>query len=187
MLDPEVVFAGVGPQNAAQIPAAGKARVERERPVHQPDHRSDILAEISQHVGGVSQNARVVLRRLERPPSEIDALAAVWFRRFGPAVNDEPHVAVRRPGECWPIMPIDPDRLLEQSQGLEHPLSRYRIEDGKRTQVEIIGAEVGCRPRGRAAHLGRLQRRLDHPGNADRDPVLQLEDIFQRAVEAVRP
>jgi hypothetical protein len=45
MLDPEVVFTGVGPQNAAQIPAAGKARVARKRAVDQPDHRADILAE----------------------------------------------------------------------------------------------------------------------------------------------
>ena len=38
-----------------------------------------------------------------------------------------------------------------------------------------------------ATHLGRLQRRLDDAGNADRDPVLKFENIFQRAVEAVCP
>jgi hypothetical protein len=39
-----IVFAGKQPENAAQIPAAGKARVEHERPLGQLDHRSDILA-----------------------------------------------------------------------------------------------------------------------------------------------
>ena len=36
--------------------------------------------------GGVGEDARVVLRRLERLPSKIDGLAAVRLRRFGPAV-----------------------------------------------------------------------------------------------------
>ena len=76
-------------------------------------------------------------------------------------------------------MPIDRDRLLEQSQSFENPLFRYRKERRKRAQVEIVGGEVGRRPRGGAAHLGRLQCRLDDAGDADRDPVLQLEHVFQ--------
>ena len=31
------------------------------------------------------------------------------------------------------------------------------------------------------------QCRLDHPGDADRDPVLQFEYVLQRAVEAAGP
>ncbi len=84
-------------------------------------------------------------------------------------------------------MPIDRDRLFEQSQSLENPLFRYRIEGRKRAQIEIVGGEVGRRPRGGAAHLGGLQGRLDHPGNADSDLVLELEHVFERAVEAVGP
>ena len=76
-------------------------------------------------------------------------------------------------------MPIDPDRLLEQSQSLVKPLLCYRKEDRKRPQVEIVGAEVGRRPRSGAAHLGDLQCRFDNPGDAQRDPVLQLEYVFQ--------
>src|SRR5205823_2295015 len=139
------------------------------------------------HKGDVGEDARVVLPRLERLPSEIDALAAVCLRFFGPAVIDEPQVAERRPGESRPIMPIDRDCLLEQSQSLDHPLFRYWKEDRKRTQVEIVGAEVGRRPRGGAAHLGGLQGRLDHAGDAERYLVLKLEYIFHRAVEAVGP
>src|SRR5207248_234784 len=114
-------------------------------------------------------------------------LAAACLRVFGSAVNDGPEMAVRRPGERRPVMWIDRDRLFEQSQGHENSLFRYRKIARKPTQVEIVGSEVGGRPRGGALHLGGLQSRLDDPGDADSDLVLQLEYIFQRAVEAVGP
>src|SRR6266851_5024050 len=47
------------------------------------------------------------------------------------------------------VMPIDRDRLLEQPESRENPLFRYRIESRKRTQIEIVGGEVGRWPRGR--------------------------------------
>ena len=187
MLDREIVLTGKDPEKAAHKPAAGEARVERQRTVDQPDHGTDILAELRQHLGGVGEDARVVLRHLERLPSKIAGLAAICLRRFGPAVNDEPHVADRRPGKCRPVMRIDRDRLIEQSQSLENPLLRYWKEDRKRAQVEIVGGEIVGRPRGGAAHLGGLQCRLDDPGDADGDLVLKLEHVFQRAVEAVGP
>jgi len=45
MLDREIGLAGPEPEKAAYIPAAGEARVERQRSVDQPDHGADILAE----------------------------------------------------------------------------------------------------------------------------------------------
>src|SRR5207248_10073379 len=84
-------------------------------------------------------------------------------------------------------MPIDRDRLFEQSEGLENPLSCYWIEGRERAQVEIVRGEVGRRPRGGSAHLGGLQCRFDDSGNADGDFVLKLEHDFDRAVEAVGP
>src|SRR5216684_2099199 len=124
MLDREIGLAGKYPEKAACIPAASEARVERERTVDQPDHGTDVLAEKSQHEGGVGEDARVVLCHLERLPSKIGGLAAGYFRLFGPAVPDEPQVAHRRPQKCRPVMPIDRDRPLEQSQSLENPLFR---------------------------------------------------------------
>jgi len=38
-----------------------------------------------------------------------------------------------------------------------------------------------------AGRLGGLQCRLDDPGDADRDLVLQLEHLLKRAVEALSP
>src|SRR6516164_4926991 len=55
------------------------------------------------------------------------------------------------------------------------------------TQVEIVGSEVGRRATARPRGFGRLQRRLDDAGDARSDLVLKLEDIFQRAVEMIRP
>src|SRR5580700_4709860 len=98
MLDREIVLTGIYPEHAAQIPAAGVARIERQRAVDQPDHGADILAEIRQSIGGVGEDTRVVLRHLERLPSEIDGLAPGRLRLLGPAVNDKPQMAERRPG-----------------------------------------------------------------------------------------
>ena len=120
-------------------------------------------------------------------PSKIDTLPAICLRRFDPAVSDESQVADRRPGKRRPIMPIDRDRLLEQPQSLENSIFRYRKDGRERAQVEVVGSEVIRWPRGGSAHLGRLQCRLNHAGDADRDPVLELEDVLQRAVEAVGP
>src|SRR5260370_23257010 len=127
MLDREIGLAGPDPEKAAHIPAAGEARVERERTVDQPHHGADVLAELSQHESGVGEDARVVLCHLERLPSEIAGPAAGRLRLFGPAVSDEGHGADRRPGQRRPVAPIDRNRLLEQSQTLENPPFCYWI------------------------------------------------------------
>ena len=88
-------------------------------------------------------------------------------------------MAAHRQDKSGPVMTIDRDRLLKQTKRFDDPLLCYGKEGRKRTQVEIIGAEVGGRPCGRAADLGCLQCRLDYPRDAERDPVLQLEDLFQ--------
>src|SRR5215831_1193319 len=185
MRDREVGLTGMYPEKTADIPAAGEARVERERTVDQPDHGTDVLPELTQHESGVREDARVVLPRLERTPGKIYALAAGCLRRFGPTVSDEPQVADRCPGECRPVMRIDHDRLFEQAQSPENPLSCYRIKGGKRTQIEIIGAEIGRLPRCRSAHLGGLQCRFNNTGDAQRHLILKLKDVFEGAIEPV--
>src|SRR5215813_8640125 len=122
MLDREIVLTGPGPEAAAKMPAAGKARVECQRTVDQPDHGADVLAEIRQQGGGVGEDTRVVLPGLERLPSKIDALAAICLRLFGPVGSLEVQVAVRRPGQCGPATRIDRNRLFEQSQSRDNPI-----------------------------------------------------------------
>jgi hypothetical protein len=57
----------------------------------------------------------------------------------------------------------------------------------KRAQVDIIRGEIARGSFARSTDLGHLQSWLDDPSNADRNFVLKVKDIFQRAVEAVGP
>ncbi|RDJ93999.1 hypothetical protein B4Q13_17930 [Lacticaseibacillus rhamnosus] len=86
------------------------------------------------------QHSEPVQRDLERLARKIGGLATAGLGRFGPAVIDQPHMADRRPGERQPVMPIDSDRLLEQTERLENPLFRYRIEGGKRAQSPMVAS-----------------------------------------------
>src|SRR5438067_11710959 len=127
MFDRQIGLTGIYPHKAAPKPATGEARVERQRSVDEPDHCTNIFAELSQRESGIGEDARVVLRRFERLPGEIDALAAVRLWLFGPAVADEPQVADRRPRQCRPVARIDRDCLLNQFQSRNEPLFSYRI------------------------------------------------------------
>src|SRR5215469_2899358 len=178
MLDGEIVFTGECSKNTAEKPAAGVARIEYECAVHQSDHGADVLAELSEQVGSIGEHARVTRCHLERLPSKLDSLAAVLLRLLGPAVKHASQVTMRRPRKCRPVMPIDRDCPVEQSQSLEHTLFRDWVESSKRAQVEIISAEIGRGPHGGTADLGLFQCRLDDAGNADSNPVLKLEDFF---------
>ena len=75
--------ARVGPpsilRRPLQIPAAGKARVERQRTVDQPDHGADVLAEIASTKAALAGRPGR-LRRLERLPSKIAGPAADCLR-----------------------------------------------------------------------------------------------------------
>ena len=71
------------PQAAADVPSAGKARIEDQRAIDQSHHRADVLAEIRQRQRSVDENARIVARHLQRPPGEVSAFAAAsksWLR-----------------------------------------------------------------------------------------------------------
>ena len=115
MFDRKIELPSVYPDKAAPIPAASEARVERQRSIDQPDHRANILAELSQYQGGVDEDARIVLPHLERPPGKVGALAAIRVWLVGPAITDEPQVADRRPGQCRPVMRIVRDCLPDQA------------------------------------------------------------------------
>src|SRR5205807_5448433 len=141
MLDSEIVLTGNIPQNAAHIPAAGEARIQRQRPVDQSNHGADILTEMRQHERGVDENTGIILCRLDRLPGESASFAPTCLRRFGPSGSGDLTVAHRRPGKCRSVMRIDRDRLLEQTQRLDNPLFGYWVEDRKRTQIELVGGE----------------------------------------------
>jgi len=76
MLDREIGLAGPEPEVTAQIPAVGEARVERKRPVDQPNHGADVFAEQGQHEGSIGEDARIARSRFERVPDRIYGFAA---------------------------------------------------------------------------------------------------------------
>ena len=192
MLDREVRLTRQGSEKAANIPAAGEARVDCQRTVYQPDHGAKVLAEVSQHQGGVDEDGLVVLRRLERLPSETDGVATGCVRVFGPAVLDEPEMA-DRPGKRRTVMPIDGDRLIEQSQSLGNPVFGYRIEHCKRSEVEIVGAETefadlraawDALPEARQRELDGARRRAQHLPLAQPDRLCRFQRRHLQAIAA---
>src|SRR3984893_3226649 len=74
MLDREIRLAGPQPEKTADVPAAREARIEGEGAIDQCNHRIEVFAENSERHCGVGQNARVVPRRLDGPPSKVDSL-----------------------------------------------------------------------------------------------------------------
>jgi hypothetical protein len=84
------------------VPPTRKARIERERPVDQRDHGTDILAEESEPSGGIDDGARVVRGRSQRSPREIDTLATVRFRIFASSVKTQVAIADRGQASASP-------------------------------------------------------------------------------------
>src|SRR6516162_7858092 len=92
----------------------------------------------------------------------------------------------RRETESRAELRVTTNRLFEQRQRLSPPPLRGII-DRKGAQIEVVGAEIARRAAGRASGFYGLQRRLDDTGNGIGDLLLQVEHIFERAVEAIGP
>ena len=132
------------------------------------------------------QDARVVAGHLQSPPGEIRALCSIRCWIFAPAIRHEPVTTERGASERWSITRIASDRLLHQTQRLRG-LPCRRPDHCIGTQIEVIGCKIVGRTVGRTGSLSRLQCRLDDAGDADCDLVLELENVHERAVEALGP
>src|SRR5262249_41478018 len=75
--------------------------------------------------------------------------------------------------------------LLEELKRSMDALSVPGMAVRQSAQIELIGSEVGRWTVGRTCDFGCLHRGLDDAGDARRDLVLKVKDVFQRAVEAV--
>src|SRR6516162_273655 len=96
MVHRDVKLARPMSENAADVPPAGEAGVERQCTIDQCDHGADVLAEIRQRHGSIRKNTRIV----------------------APAVHAEAHAADRCPTEGRSVMRITPDCLLKQTERL---------------------------------------------------------------------
>ena len=86
VLDREIWLPGPQPEQAADVPTAREARVERQGTIDQRHRGTDVLAEIPEDERGIGEDAGVVTGHLQRPPREIDRFAAVRLRVFAPTV-----------------------------------------------------------------------------------------------------
>src|SRR5262249_35728716 len=96
------------------------------------------------------------------------------------------HVADRAPSEREPVARIALNCLLEKTERLRN-VRRRRENDRISAKVEVVRGGLARWYSSRTVYLSGLQRRFDNPGHARRDLVLKIEDVLQRAVEAVRP
>src|SRR5215469_5297446 len=88
---------------------------------------------------------------------------------------------------CGSEIGLQLDSPGEQEQRFVRILG-HRGEHGRQSaQIEVIGIEAVRPLAPRAFDLALTERRLDDAGDADRDFVLEVEDVFERAVEAVGP
>jgi hypothetical protein len=82
MLDRNVGLTCHQPENAADVPATRKTGIERQSPVNQRYHGTNVLAEMAQRVSGICQDARIIDGASEGTPSEISALQTIRRRIF---------------------------------------------------------------------------------------------------------
>src|ERR1051325_7020298 len=90
-------------------------------------------------------------------------------------------------GHSSAIVRVASDCLTEQLERIQIPPSFYREHPPQRSQIQIVCSQIRRRPPHRTNDLGSLQCGLDDPRDRSRNLVLQVEDVFERAVEAVRP
>ena len=167
MLDCDIGLACPIPECAAKGRPTSVVRVERQGTIDQRHHRADVLAERGQRMGGIHQDDRIVAGRLQRPPSEIGAFQTVRLPILTPTVGKQPKTAVRGAGERRTVTRIARDRLLHETQRLR-ALPCRRQGHCRAAQIEVVGGQIGGRTAGRSSDLGRLQRRLDDPGELTR-------------------
>jgi hypothetical protein len=184
MLDRQIRLPSPQPEKTADVPAARVAWIERESAINQRDHRIDVFAETGESQCCLNQYAGSVLRHPDSPSSEIYAFLPDRVSVRSGGVGCQIHATVRREAESRTVVWVAADSLLSKRQRL--PRLPFHLKSAS-AQIGIIGAGIARRAVGRPRLLGRLQRRLDDAGDADSDLLLQLEHVFERAVETVGP
>jgi hypothetical protein len=112
-------------------------------------------------------------------------------QRLGHRVGAEPfaqmHHAVRPERERTSKGGILVERPLCELKRAAHALGRGVPERSHRPHIGVVGIETRGRLAQAAVDLGLAQVGLDGAGDLHRDPIVQIEDVFESAVEPVRP
>ena len=107
----------------------------------------DIIAKISEHVGGIARTSGSSPATCKRPPRQMERLATVRLWIFGPTNMREPKWQTAAQARRA-ITRIASDRLIEKSQRLANCFAD--ATDSQRPQIQIIGDQVVGRPAGRS-------------------------------------
>src|SRR5262249_55245125 len=83
-LDRRIVIARPRFHISAEIPAAGEARVERQRAIDNSDHCVEILTKSRQHIGGIGEGRSVLLIGEDCPAGIVHADAVIALPLFAP-------------------------------------------------------------------------------------------------------
>src|SRR5215831_18968414 len=96
-------------------------------------------------------------------------------------------MAPRRIGVCRGIVGIKPQCFVEKLQRLVTISGRIRYRVRQSAEIEVVGVELVGPLASSAFDLSAADRRLDCADNALRHPILQVEDVFQGALELTGP
>ena len=132
-----------------------------------------------------AQSLRIVGAELERDASMLEGAGLVLWMKA--AAKEPLFMGPRCIGMGDSVFRIEPQRLAKQAQRLVSGRGRVRISVWQRLQVEIVGIEPVGPLAARSLDLGAPYRWLDRTDNALGEPVLQVEDVFDCAVEFVGP
>src|SRR5262249_36933916 len=77
MLDGSLGLPGKQAEQTAVVPAAGKARIERQSPIHQRHHRADVLAENRKRVGSIHDSSSISPGHSHGPLGKIGTLPTI--------------------------------------------------------------------------------------------------------------
>ena len=95
VLDRSFGLPGKQTEKAAVVPAAGKARIERQSTIHQTHHRADVVAEKREGTGGIYDGAGIVAARSKSSPGEIGTLTTIRLGILAPASDATLRMEVR--------------------------------------------------------------------------------------------
>src|SRR5262249_25376679 len=133
------------------------------------------------------QRHGIVLAGLRHPFYESRDFGKLLRPVRGPAIQLAPKVAISRHAVGGGKVSIELNGFVEQHQVLVVALPGPSIKARRRPEKVVVGIKAFSRLVPRTLDFGLLQFRRNRADNARSDLVLQIEDVIERAIEAIRP
>src|SRR5262245_31928694 len=166
------------------VERGGAGAVQRERAGDGTRRRLEIPGEVKDGERREGECCGVVGPQSQRQSRVAHARRSAGVVEAGAIVDlvTQGHRRVRR---C--VVGIELERLFEIPDRDGDALGHRRVRMGQRAEIEVVRAQIVRPLPASALDLGAANARLDDPDDGLRDPVLELEDVFQYAVISVGP